>query len=482
MVKTFYSTPITSLDISNEARRLVSNNIKRILTGTTEILSSPILQSFSELEILKGWDQIVKVNSNVINPVLMEMELSNRSKVGPSSKAKPWSERREEFFESFGDSELGKDLRADISKPFQLRPLSYEKAIPYLKNSTSSGLPFMLKKVNVKGIVLGIMDKLLKSSYPAILFTRTQFGGKTRDIVCFGIADTILEMCYYRPLLEYQRRLPWRSALSEPDVIDTALTKLINTAKEHKLKIVSIDFKSYDKTIKGGLQFAGFNYIKTLFQKSHHAVIDQIALRFKTIPIVTPEGIIHGAHGVPSGSVFTNEIDSIVQYLVALSCKVVEYINLCQIQGDDGVYLTSDPDELFRCFTKYGLKVSRDKTVVSDDYAVYLQSLYHSDYMRDGRYVGVYPTYRALGKILYLEKFQDFSKDEISGADYFAIRTISILENCKHHPLHKELVLYVLSRDKYKLQFSEQGLKNYISRIARQESKDVNFRLSLIHI
>ena len=208
--------------------------------------------------------------------------------------------------------------------------------------------------------------------------------------------------------------------------------------------------------------------------QSRYDEINYIADRFLNIGLVTPDGIISGPHGVPSGSTFTNEVDSIVQYLVASNCSSVD-TNYCSIQGDDGVYFSSDPDDLFSCFEKVGLDVNKDKSLVSNSTVNYLQLLYHSDYNRGDNLVGVYSTYRALIRLVYPERFEDFSKDDISGKDYFAIRSISILENCKNHPLFKEFVNYVYKLDKYKLSFSDLGLVNYIKRINRQEGKDITF-------
>jgi len=471
----YYSKPISSLGLERDAEFKVSSNNQRLVTGKSDVLTSPIIQSITVEAVLEGWDAIYNANTERVNDVLMAIELKNRSKYGPRSIAIPWSERREVFYSSYGDNELGADISVKCDRPYQLRPISLSSAILYLKNSTSSGLPTMLKKVFAKVSLLSDFDTLLKREWPAILFTRTQELGKTRDTICPGIADTLNEMCVYRPLLDVQRKLPWRAALNSPSQVDDAMTRLFNKAQNSNLYMVSIDFKNYDKSIKGGLQTAAWNYIKQRFQKAYHGAIDYIAYRFKYLPVVTPDGVIYGAHGVPSGSTFTNELDSIVQYLVASTCGVIEFLDFCQIQGDDGVYITDNPEELFKCFEKYGLEVSYDKSDVSRDYAVYLQSLYHSDYTNNGKLVGVYSVYRALNRIIHLERFEDL-KDEISGKDYFAIRTITILENCKHHPLHKELVEYVCKIDKYNLAYSEQGLRQYVSRIARQEGKDINFR------
>lgn len=336
-----------------------------------------------------------------------------------------------------------------------------------------------MKKKNVKSTVLSedVFRKLIARRDPCVLFTRTQENKKTRTVWGYPIADTLREMQFYRPILDIQKRLGWRAALSTPEVVDRGVTDIINTALKQNLEILSIDFSSYDASVKSGLQKSAWSYIKQMYQSKYHAEIDDIADRFLRIGLITPDGIMSGPHGVPSGSTFTNEIDSIVQYLVAYRCRDILHIDKCQIQGDDGLYIVSDPVRVSEHFKNYGLSVNMDKSIVAKDHAIYLQSLFHNDY-RDstGLISGIYPTYRALTRIMFLERFEDFEKDDISGKDYFAIRTISILENCKHHPLFRELVLYVLSLDKYKLQVSEQGLLNYVKRLNDQEGKDVSFK------
>ena len=78
-------------------------------------------------------------------------------------------------------------------------------------------------------------------------------------------------------------------------------------------------------------------------------------------------------------------------------------------------------------------------------------------------------------RIVYQERFNDFSEDKISGKDYYAIRTLSILENCKHHPLFRELVKYVVKLDKFDLDVSDQGISAYVRMREKQDGKDVRF-------
>jgi hypothetical protein len=170
---------------------------------------------------------------------------------------------------------------------------------------------------------------------------------------------------------------------------------------------------------------------------------------------------------VPSGSTFTNEVDSIAQYLCAKDFGIDD--SCMDIQGDDGVYSTDRPEALIEHFESYGLKVNSSKSLTSMDQAIYLQQIYELDSIKGDTIGGVYSTYRALCRIIYPERYNKYSVDGISGADFNSIRAISILENCSYHPLFEELVKFVASIDKINLQFSEAGLLNYIRRVNKTE-------------
>lgn len=419
-----------SLDISDDAIMRVSLNLDRIETGQSDVLTSPIANERSTEDIFLGWDKIFQ-SGDKMNDVLMDIELSNRSKYGPRSIAIPWSEREESVKSYFGYSEVGSDLEQEAPILNRLRPLDVKQAISFLKNTTSTGLPYMSKKRSVKAELenINVFNELLARRDPCVLFTRTQEGKKTRTVWGYPVADTLQEMRFYRPVLNIQKRQSWRAALNTPVEIDRAMTNVLNKANSQDAQVLSIDFSSYDQTVKFGLQKSAFSYIKSMFQERYYNEIDEILERFSTIGLITPDGILSGFHGVPSGSTFTNEIDSISQYLVAKICRGIN-IDACRIQGDDGVYIVTDPVSVVRHFGTLGLEVNEGKSKVSSEYALYLQSLYHNDYRsKEGLVCGIYPTYRALSRIVFLERFDDFSEYGISGKDYFAIRTLSILEN-----------------------------------------------------
>lgn len=467
------------LDLSKDSHSSASRLLEIIVSGKNEVLESPMCKEIGAQKILDGWDLISSSNDNSskLNSILLDIELSNRSKFGPRSIAKPWVERRESVISYY---KIGKTAKV-LSNPTdqltpRLRPLSLDSSINYLKSTTNSGLPFLVKKRNVKAGLLTNFQSLLDREDPCILFTRTQENDKTRNVWGYPIADTLVEMSVYQPLLSYQRKLPWRAALRKAEDVDLGITKLLTTSQLLDQYNISLDAGEWDASIKPDNQAYYFKYVKSLFQNTSHDIIERQQFRFGNIGLLTPDGVYCGPHGIPSGSTHTNECGSVVQRGIAMEFSPLSAIN-CQVQGDDGAYSVKYPEQFLNHFKDYGIKINDEKSYISKDFIIYLQNLYHLDYMNNSTKLvhGIYPTYRALLRICYLERFEDFSEDEISGKDYFAIRTIMILENCKHHPLFQELVRYIYNLDKYKLNVSDEGLDNFVKRKFKQDGKDVSF-------
>lgn len=464
---------ITSLKLPREALESLSQLNYRIEKGSSEILLSPLGKSHSPELILNGWDEIFDRNRDRMNDILTELELNNRSKYGPRSIAVPWLEREAGIYNSFS-IDNGKMIESIPTSLNRLRPIDVNNAARFIKLQTNAGLPYMLQKGTVLSKTLNELKLQLERHYPSVMFTRTQENNKTRTVWGYPLATVLDEMRFYRPILEYQSRMPWRAALRKAEDVDTAISQLISHARNQGKSLVSIDFSNFDNSVKRSLQKYAFEvYFPSLFQKQFHPELAIHGERFNTIGLVTPDGVLEGPHGIPSGSAYTNEVGSVVQYGISKDFR--ENLDFSQVQGDDGAYASFFPEELKEHFRSYGLDVNDDKSYISSDFIVYLQNLYHIDYIKDGLISGIYPTYRALLRIVYQERFNDFSEDDISGKDYYAIRTLSILENVKHHPLFKELVEYVTKLDKFGLHVSDQGVSSYIKMREKQDGKDVRF-------
>jgi len=449
-----------SLKVSKDVIRRLSLHLDRTVVGSKEVFLSPIGKEEDPSITLSKFDKIFENNLGKMNKILLDLEYNNRGKYGPRSIAKPWSERRKSLVDYFSASTSTRSLVLKSINNGRLRPLSLEEGIKLLKNNTNSGLPYYTRKSKVKMKTLEHFKDEINAEYPCILFTRTQEGGKTRNVWGYPMSDTLNEMLYYSPILNFQKRLVWRAALLGPDLVDRAITALVSSAIDGKI-LYSVDFSAYDASINSYLEDLSFDYIKSCFQSVYHENILKLRDRFKTIGIITPNGIMSGQHGVPSGSTFTNEVDSLVQYIISSNSGVKD--SQMQIQGDDGAYCVDVDtlDILKDNFKHYGLKLNDEKSHTSQNYLVYLQKLYHKDYLKDGLIGGIYPVYRALCRIVFQERYSDFEDYDLKGIDYYSIRTITILENCKYHPLFKELVRFVYDLDKYKLKFSQDAIGKY---------------------
>jgi hypothetical protein len=113
------------------------------------------VNSKSPDQILSDWDAIFSANSSIMENELQALEESNRSKYGPRSLAKPWSERVEGVREYFTDdtSKYEPDPIEEV-KRHTLRPISTEKALTFIRNNTNSGLPYFTRRGDLKEIYL----------------------------------------------------------------------------------------------------------------------------------------------------------------------------------------------------------------------------------------------------------------------------------------------------------------------------------------
>lgn len=466
---------LADLNIDSEQMIKLANSLKRIELGSKEALFTPMGKEHKPSDILNDWNVIFNRNSGVINEGLMEIELSERGKYGPRSIALPWLERKLSVYNYFEGSDLT-DLTLNCEPQYsrdkhKLRPVSLEKALSLIRKSTSSGLPFITSKGLVLEETVRNLERYLERLDPALVGTRTQELGKTRTFWIVALADILFEMRYYKPLLEYQKRQSWRSALTGPDMVDQAISDMMLNNTDRDVVFVSSDFVQFDATAKENFHKMVFKYFKNLYQSTAHPALDRIQYKFSNMGLVTPDGIKEGKHGIPSGSVFTNEVGSTGQMLIARQSEVVFLENM-QCQGDDGVYMVKrdNVDTLTSTFTKNGLVLSgKDKFKVKSNEVNYLRKYFSLDYDVNGKIGGIYSVYRALNRLVHPERWINFEDFKILGKDYYSIRAISILENCKHHPLFEEFVKYIVSLDKYNLNYSEIGLKQYIQML--NESK-----------
>lgn len=458
------------LRIMDETIASLANYFGTVLKGHSDIVktkfgsNNDIALLFAEFDINVYYPNIHKIKQEVI----IDNDLANRKKLGPRSRSVPWGERKDSILESYRtQSKVIHDNDIKFKMPpgkNNLMAIPVEEAYDKLKKSTNSGLPFYAKKGEVLPIYKRNLDALIARKDPAICFTRTQESWKTRNVWGYPMADTIVEMLFYVPFLVLEKTMPYRAALLGPDDVAERMTNLLLRAQREDKILYSVDFAGFDSSVYFKYIIKAFEYVKSCFHHCYHAMLDEICLRFYTIALATPTGILRGKHGVPSGSTWTNAIDSIVQVGIALATGFISIFD-CQVQGDDGVYIMSRENlrAFEQAFIHAGLKLEKSKSAISSKYISFCQNIYHIDNIdpKTGVVGGVYSVYRALNRLVYMERYVNLSKLGIRGRDYFGIRAIAIMENCKYHPLFEDLVRYVYHKEELTLDVSDDSIANY---------------------
>lgn len=271
---------------------------------------------------------------------------------------------------------------------------------------------------------------------------------------------------YFLPLFEQIRNQPYFSAYGGPDIVDSAISRLLYQRQKDEI-FMSEDFSKFDLSVPEDLVLSAFEIVKSYYRNTMliQSDIDEICNEFLTIGIITPDGIYSGLHGVPSGSWFTSIIGSLVHLLAQYHALEKLDPNKNQVMGDDGVFVlpkSLSKKDLVDVYSDLNLTLNESKTFESDKEIIYLQRFYSDDYRVNGIHRGIYPVYRALNRLIHMERFTEI--EQITGADFFSIRAIAILENCKWHPMHQAFVKWVAENDKYNLEYSHDGLKQYISK------------------
>jgi sarcosine oxidase subunit beta len=132
-------------DYVSYTQKTISLILEGTVSGRDDIFETPISAARGSKHVLQGWTDIYNANKGTLSEELQSLEASQISKFGPRSIAVPWEERREGVLSYFGEGPKVTLSSYDAPRSV-LRPLSLDKAITYMKNSTNSGLPYMVRK------------------------------------------------------------------------------------------------------------------------------------------------------------------------------------------------------------------------------------------------------------------------------------------------------------------------------------------------
>nr|UDL14573.1 MAG: putative RNA-dependent RNA polymerase [Picobirnavirus sp.] len=437
-------------------------------------------------------------------PSLWEFENDLARKVGPMSIELPLKDRIEDIEHYYTDILLPQkpiDARAikAVIKEFAgargLHPRTLTATYEKMKKSSSAGSPTMGKRRdhladqiasnitcipetnNIFAVYRNRLDKAPDSNcyeLTAVLGWRGQEGGpsdedvKQRVIWMFPSVANLHELSVYQPLIEVSQKLDLVPAWVSMDRVDEHITKLFDSKGSTDL-VVCTDFSKFDQHFNKTMRSAAKSILSAILDKSDssHYWLNEIFPIKYYIPLTVRyiKGSLYannphhsislykGEHGMASGSGGTNADETLAHRALQYEAAILNNARLnphSMCLGDDGIltYPGITVDDVVEVYKSHGQECNVDKQYASSQDCVYLRRWHHKDYRVNGVCAGVYSTCRALGRLRYLERFMD---PEFWDEKMVALRQLSIIENCNHHPLFEEFVDFCMERDKYRL-------------------------------
>ena len=471
--------------------------------GQDEVYRTTFAKGQEPQKVLKDWSTTLESITDKW-PTLVNFENDLRAKVGPMSVMFPLEERMKDIDRYYEDILLpsvpvsDKAIRAVAAEFAQIKGLrvrSIKRTVDVMKKSTNSGSPYFTKRRavvdktipcdvwherNLQQLAVGT-SKQTQWNYCAALGWRGQEGGpkpsdvKQRVVWMFPFAVNILELALYQPLIESSQKFDLVPAWVSMDSVDRRITKLFDTKGADDV-VMCTDFSRFDQHFGADMQSAAKAIIDSLLSSGadEKQWLTQIFPIKYDIPLAYDFNKIRvGKHGMGSGSGGTNVDETLahraLQYEAALSANAKLNPN-SQCLGDDGVlsYPGIKAEDVMRSYTAHGLEMNESKQYVSTQDCVYLRRWHHVDYRVDGICVGVYSTYRALGRLMEQERYYD---SDVWSATMVALRQLSIIENVKYHPLREKFADFCMERDKYRLGIDIPGFLDNISSIAKEATE-----------
>nr|UAW00769.1 MAG: RNA-dependent RNA polymerase [Porcine picobirnavirus] len=498
-----------SVELPNPGLR---SYLSATFNGNSDIYHTPWIKSKSNnKKIIKEFNKIMdswrphleKLKGDW--PSLYEFEEELFAKAGPMSVQKPLSQRLKdidayyECIQTAGAPVSEEAINATLDKFKSIKGLSIrspKKTVEKMKLSTNSGAPFFSKRREIAskystyaasgdfqyyykrkpGAKSGLVCDTYKSA--AILGWRGQEGGrdvddvKQRVVWMFPFAVNVDELTCYQPLIEAAQSFNLIPAWVGMDNVDESITRLFDTKSPDDV-VICTDFTKFDQHFNAPMQNAAKTILAGLLDGgpvSARWLREVFPIKYNIPLIIGWEQVRFGEHGMASGSGGTNVDETLahtaLQFEAALSCgKELNPNSMCL--GDDGVltFPGITVEDVMRSYTSHGLEMNQDKQYVSTQDCVYLRRWHHKDYRKDGVCVGVYSTARALGRLCMQERFFD---SQHWGPKMVALRELSIIENCKHHPLKEEFADFCMERDKFRLGLDIPGFLDNIDAVAKE--------------
>lgn len=257
---------------------------------------------------------------------------------------------------------------------FHLKPLpllSDQQILEVLpRKDTHSGFTYVETGCKQKGDNLEgayhryslLEDKaLINGSFnrPIMIAFRTQASGeydddgsrtdtckhKTRVVSMVDLNQIIAELRFSKPIQDAIAQLDQYAGGKN----DSQISSIISNWRSKYNYWTSIDYSSYDQTISSWLIEDAFMLLREMFDLDsyHQSLWDIVVHDFIHKDFILSEGDLHSDRGVPSGSMFTQIIDTVVNWIV-INTYAVSKGSFCDMiaMGDDNLIFSRDRIEM----------------------------------------------------------------------------------------------------------------------------------------
>nr|UAW00325.1 MAG: RNA-dependent RNA polymerase [Porcine picobirnavirus] len=472
------SLPLNVLEVvqNNNGLKMYLNSLER---GRPATPRSWLYEGKSDSEILSLWlNQLKKLDSDERGKLVYQYELSFLEKFGPQGAVKPVKELMDLVTEGFkmADSpmpELFKSKEWQAAKKLaierlfiknklyhSLRPRALKHVVDDMRArdtlESNSGFPDFgrRKKPEILQSAYAAVDDGSYLDFPAILLFRN-YNGKTRPVWMYPMSTNLVEGSFTQPLKEALTKTsmkffnPWRGYdYVKLQMTDDYLLGRIQSAS---------DFSHTDAHFTRWAMLEVFDVIKHAYQPKYWDDMKQSMLHVVDIPLIVDSAHwITGQHGVSSGSNWTNDVETYMDFIAECYFVVTGLVPFTgDAIGDDVRHVMTkyDPkfaDKIAKLYQQMGFDVNSEKVTNEVTWVKYLQRLmingWFSDYgvtiqgKHHDTFRGIYRTVKALNSSLNPEKFHS---PKLWSVDMFCVRQFMILENCIDHPLFVDFVKFI---------------------------------------
>jgi hypothetical protein len=298
---------------------------------------------------------------------------TSRSKFTPEMLEKPLEKYFTPPVMNYDSNLLYQAVRK-VSRMFyvgKLRPS--QLGIDPVDPSTSSGAPLFERKGDVLLIELKRARAIMRGMCPppVTVFHRGKNDEEARPVFGYPMAMTLLENMFFKP---YQRQLvrqhgPYVGGRTNPQ-----LGGDVNELRWKSRWLLELDYSKFDGSISSTLIHLAFGIIEENFEMSEReaAVWNKVKTYFITCPVLLPNGqlLLGKRHGVPSGSAFTQLVDSIVnaiciQYAIL---KLGVRTSRFYVMGDDSIigvrFFKPNVQQWANAISELGITVNLEKSRV----------------------------------------------------------------------------------------------------------------------